>query len=77
MSTDEPIEIAANRLARELRNRPWYHRTTTAWIGGSVSIRVWGEDEDRPEELPGIFLGFPVEWCRVTSKHPCPFGSVK
>lgn len=80
----EPFYDAADELARRLRDEPWYHRTTVleesrldngrrVW---GVVLRVWGTG-GRPATLPTEFRGYPVVWCRVSRRNPCPFGSVK
>lgn len=74
-------ERAADNLAAQLRDEPWYHRTSMSgerlpngeWID---YLRVWGEGT-RPANLPHVFEEYVVEWCKVSKKHPCPFGSVK
>lgn len=75
----DAIDAAANRLARELRPFPWYHRTVTVVYGQYARqyLAVYGEGREKPAEVPAEYFGFPVEWRQVSKEKPCPFGSVQ
>lgn len=74
------IDAAASGLARLLRDKSWYHRTSTVDSHESGAWRtwivVWGEGK-RPVDCPTEHEGFVVEFRRVSKACPCPFGSVK
>lgn len=73
-------EQAANELAKTMRGKEWYHRTSFELLKGPGRLLVvWGEhvNGNRPAGIPDIFRGFPVTFRCVSSRHPCPFGSVR
>ena len=76
----ESFYQAANRLARAMRQFPWYHRTSVSerinGIRSDVVLVVWVEGGPH-DEIPKTWDGWKVVVRRVSRKHPCPFGSVK
>jgi hypothetical protein len=79
-SAETHAHAAANDLAAELREKPWYHRTTVVWTeSGGYHLEVYGERVRGlvPADCPDMYRGLHVVFNRVTPSAECPFGSVK